>query len=52
LANEVFKTQPLSLIELLVCLAASAIVFHAVEMEKWVKGRWKKNQPSAQAGNG
>ncbi|MDX2245690.1 MAG: cation-translocating P-type ATPase [Bacteroidia bacterium] len=38
-ANEIFKTQPLSLNELLICLGLSAVVFHAVELEKWVKGR-------------
>ncbi len=37
LANEIFKTQPLTLNELLICIAASAIVFHAVEFEKFVK---------------
>lgn len=36
-ANTIFKTQPLSLIELVICIGLSAIVFHAVEMEKWVK---------------
>ena len=41
-ANEIFKTQPLSLNELLICLGASAIVFHAVEFEKWVKGMIRK----------
>lgn len=38
-ANTIFKTQPLSLAELLICIGASAIVFHAVELEKWVKKR-------------
>jgi Ca2+-transporting ATPase len=38
-ANKLFKTQPLSLNELLICIAASSIVFHAVEIEKWIKGR-------------
>ncbi|MBL7742818.1 MAG: cation-translocating P-type ATPase [Chitinophagaceae bacterium] len=36
-ANELLKTQPLSLNELLICIGASAILFHAVELEKWVK---------------
>jgi Ca2+-transporting ATPase len=40
--NHVFKTQPLSLEELGICLAASLAVFHAVEMEKLVKKIWKK----------
>jgi Ca2+-transporting ATPase len=37
--NTLFKTQPLSLTELGICLAASAIVFTAVEIEKFVKRR-------------
>jgi Ca2+-transporting ATPase len=37
IANELFKTQPLTLTELLICIIASAIVFHAVELEKWIK---------------
>jgi Ca2+-transporting ATPase len=46
-ANEIFKTQPLSFKELIICLGASAILFHAVELEKWVKKRFiKKNTPS------
>lgn len=36
-ANEVFHTQPLDLKELLLCLAAAAVVFHAVELEKLIK---------------
>jgi Ca2+-transporting ATPase len=41
-ANTLFKTHPLSLKELLICIAASAIVFHAVEFEKWIKKNfWK-----------
>lgn len=41
-ANEVFKTQPLSFRELMICLGASAVLFHAVELEKWVKSRFAK----------
>jgi Ca2+-transporting ATPase len=37
--NPVFKTQPLSLGELLVALGLSTIVFIAVEIEKWLKRR-------------
>ncbi|ANE53161.1 cation-translocating P-type ATPase [Flavisolibacter tropicus] len=37
IANEIFKTQPLTFEELLFCLGASSIVFFAVEIEKWVK---------------
>ncbi len=32
--NIVFKTQPLSILELIVCVAASSLVFFAVEIEK------------------
>lgn len=34
--NTVFKTQPLTLFELLVTVLASSIVFWAVELEKWI----------------
>jgi Ca2+-transporting ATPase len=38
--NTVFKTAPLSLFELFICLAASAVVFIAVEIEKaWRRSR-------------
>ena len=40
-ANEVFHTQPLSLRELMICLAAAAVVFHAVELEKFIKGIYR-----------
>jgi P-type Ca2+ transporter type 2C len=36
-ANEIFKTQPLSLKELMLCLIGAAFIFHAVEAEKWFK---------------
>ncbi|MEK7724741.1 MAG: HAD-IC family P-type ATPase, partial [Acidobacteriota bacterium] len=35
--NDIFRTKPLSLKELGICLVMSAVVFHAVELEKWVK---------------
>ncbi len=35
--NEIFKTQPLSLYELGICLGMSVVVFHAVELEKLVR---------------
>lgn len=34
-ANEVFKTQPLTVKELMICLGGAAILFHAAEFEKW-----------------
>jgi P-type Ca2+ transporter type 2C len=39
--NRIFKTQPLSMSELLICLALSSIVFIGVEVEKWfVRKDW------------
>lgn len=35
--NEIFKTSPLTYFELAITLAASSIVFWAVEIEKWIK---------------
>jgi Ca2+-transporting ATPase len=35
--NPVFHTQPLTAMELLVCVALAAVLFHAVEMEKWIR---------------
>jgi Ca2+-transporting ATPase len=35
--NQVFKTEPLTLIELAITIAVSSIVFWAVEIEKRVK---------------
>jgi Ca2+-transporting ATPase len=37
--NELFKTQPLTILELIICIGFSVIVFHAVELEKWIKGK-------------
>ena len=34
--NRIFKTEPLTAGELLIAIAASSIVFFAVEMEKWI----------------
>jgi Ca2+-transporting ATPase len=36
-ANRLFKTQPLTANELLICFGAAALVFHAVEGEKYIK---------------
>ena len=39
--NELFSVQPLTWQELGACLLLSSIVFHAVEVEKWVRG-WRR----------
>jgi Ca2+-transporting ATPase len=36
-ANSLFKTQPLSLFELSVCIGTGLLLFHAIELEKWIK---------------
>jgi len=42
--NPIFKTQPLSAFELLLCLAASAVVWLVVEIEKtWRRARRAAN---------
>lgn len=38
-ANEILRTTPLSWQELLICIVASSVVFHAVEFEKFVRKR-------------
>lgn len=44
-ANEIFKTAPLTLSELGICIGLAAVVFHAVELEKWIKRiRNKRNK--------
>jgi Ca2+-transporting ATPase len=40
LMNRIFKTHPLSVNELFICLLAAMLVFHAVELEKWLKAKW------------
>jgi Ca2+-transporting ATPase len=49
--NSVFRTTPLPPLELAICLAASSIVFIAVEIHKWTirrsNGRTARYQPSA-----
>ena len=34
--NPIFKTQPLPLFDLLVCLALSSLTLWVVELEKWL----------------
>jgi Ca2+-transporting ATPase len=42
--NPIFKTEPLGLEELVLCLALSSVVFFAVEIEKWLVRRgWLYN---------
>jgi Ca2+-transporting ATPase len=44
--NTIFKTAPLTLLELGFCLLMSIIVFHAVELEKFIKMVIKKRKES------
>ncbi|WP_264564580.1 cation-translocating P-type ATPase [Flavobacterium sp. N3904] len=39
--NTIFRTQPLTVYELIITIAVSSIVFCAVELEKWTKRKWK-----------
>lgn len=41
LLNEIFRTEPLNLGELTFVCGMALIVFHAVELEKWVRGKIK-----------
>lgn len=45
-ANKVFHTEPLSAMELLICFGVAAIIFHAVELEKWIKKRKRRSSMS------
>lgn len=36
-ANQIFKTQPLSLYELGICITGALVMFHAVECEKFIR---------------
>jgi Ca2+-transporting ATPase len=38
-ANSIFHTSPLSLNEMLICIGGAAVLFHAVELEKYIRGR-------------
>ncbi len=39
IGNTLFKTEPLTWTELLFCFVMSAVVFHTVELEKWIKNK-------------
>jgi Ca2+-transporting ATPase len=45
--NTAFKTQPLTVLELLACLGIASIVFVAVEAEKWTLRRASTHRPDA-----
>jgi P-type Ca2+ transporter type 2C len=46
-ANKIFKTEPLSLFELVICLVVSAVIFHAVELEKFIRSKNRKRHENA-----
>lgn len=39
--NEIFRTKPLNLKEFFFCGGMALIVFHAVELEKWIHSKVK-----------
>jgi Ca2+-transporting ATPase len=41
--NKIFHTQPLTGKELLFCIGMSVIVFHAVELEKYIRKKMRQN---------
>lgn len=41
--NDLFKTSPLSIKELGICILMAILVFHAVELEKYIRHMRKKN---------
>ncbi|MEO6146322.1 MAG: cation transporting ATPase C-terminal domain-containing protein [Sulfuriferula sp.] len=48
--NNIFKTQPLNLSELLLCLVLSSVVFWGVKLEKWATRRgwlYRNSQPQS-----
>ncbi|GAB4092533.1 cation-translocating P-type ATPase [Flaviaesturariibacter terrae] len=46
-ANALLRTQPLTFRELLACIGISAIPFHAVELEKWIRKLRARPAPAA-----
>ena len=38
-ANRIFKTQPLDFKEFFICMGVAAVLFHAVEIEKFIRSR-------------
>jgi Ca2+-transporting ATPase len=38
--NAVFKTQPLSFLEFGICVLGAVFLFHAIELEKWIRHRF------------
>jgi Ca2+-transporting ATPase len=49
-ANALFRTRPLPLPDLLACMGLSAVVFHAVELEKYIRRRMQNKQSAVTAG--
>jgi Ca2+-transporting ATPase len=43
-ANEIFKTQPLTARELLICFGLSVLIFFAVELEKFIRKRIERRK--------
>lgn len=46
--NTLFKTQPLPFTDLIICLGAATIVFHAAELQKWLRLRKDKKKARTQ----
>jgi Ca2+-transporting ATPase len=42
-ANKIFRTQPLTFFELLFCFGVAVVIFHAVELEKFIRKRRRKH---------